>query len=450
MSSSDHQNQLDSQWSGHFINRLKMEELAALYIEQSPPLHGNVTLSGAKNAVLVSIASLILTTGKSILKNVPCSADVAQMIELMKILGAQIFFDTTLNELHVDATHITGAQVPADLMDKMRASVLVMGPLLARFGHADITLPGGCLIGERPIDFHLRSFEKMGVHIEQDNTLVKTYTPHGMQPARIVLPYPSVGATENIIMAAALTHGTTTIVNAALEPEVLDLIALLKKMGACIEIMPPAVVVVTGVSSLQPVEYAIMPDRLEAGGLLLAAAMTKGSITIANCDWQSMEVFLEILNHMGHQVMCDASGFGVSLKATHEPIGVKSIKTGPYPGFPTDLQAPTMAALSLARGKSVVYETVFENRLLHVRELVKLGAQITVDGHKATIIGVDTLYGTSVIATDIRASCALVLAGLVAQGTTIMNGLHHWRRGYDNLDTKLVALGARLQLKTSC
>ncbi len=413
-------------------------------IEQSSGLQGTLELVGAKNAVLVIIASLLLTKGKSRLTNVPASDDVLQMIKLMQSLGAEVFFYPQEHLLEVDTSTVTKFQVSADIMKKMRASILVMGPLLARFGKADIALPGGCVIGTRPIDYHLKNFKKMGTIIEECGNFL-TARADLLHAQRIVLEYPSVGATENIMMAAALTPGTTSIINAALEPEVFDLIAILKKMGAKISVEAPATIHIEGVTSLQAVEHAIIPDRLEAGALLLAAAISGGSISLPHAHAYSMDVFLMKLEEMGHELTIGAQGVGISLKATKEPRAV-SFKTAPYPGFPTDLQAPFMAALCLAQGTSIVEETVFENRLLHVRELQKMGALIKVDHNKAVVTGVDKLYGASVIATDIRASCSLVLAGLVANGSTIMTGIHHWTRGYEGLEHKLTALGGKVTL----
>lgn len=413
-------------------------------IEQSPQLQGTLELVGAKNAVLVIIASLILTKGKSRLTNVPASDDVLQMIKLMQALGAEVFFYPQEHLLEVDTSPITKFQVSAEIMKKMRASILVMGPLLARFGKADIALPGGCVIGTRPIDYHLKNFKKMGATFEECGDFL-TARADLLHAQRIVLEYPSVGATENIMMAATLTPGTTAIINAALEPEVFDLIAILKKMGAKISVEAPATIYIEGVSSLSSVEHAIIPDRLEAGALLLAAAITGGSLYLPQAQAYSMDVFLMKLEEMGHELIIGAQGIGITLKATKEPRAT-SFKTAPYPGFPTDLQAPFMAALCLAQGTSIVEETVFENRLLHVRELQKMGAQIKVEHNKAVVTGVDKLYGASVIATDIRASCSLVLAGLVANGSTIMTGIHHWTRGYEGLEHKLTKMGAKVTL----
>lgn len=416
-----------------------------ILVEQSPALHGQVSLSGAKNAVLVIIASLLLTRGKSTLTNVPYSEDVKNMIQLLSSLGAQVFFFEEERILEVDTTHLHSWYVNADIMKKMRASILVMGPLLARFSKAEIAMPGGCVIGSRPIDYHIKNFKKMGALIQEDGDMLTARAPHGLAAGTYVLEYPSVGATENIIMAAVLTPGTTQLVNAALEPEVMDLIAVLQKMGAHIIVTAPATIKVEGVESLAAVEHCIMPDRLEAGSLLLAAAITKGEIEITNAQPHYMDVFLLKLEEMGHKITIGPHGNGIHLKATQTPRAV-SFKTSPYPGFPTDLQAPMTAALCLAEGTSIIEETVFENRLVHIRELQKMGAQVKVEDNKAIITGVEQLYGTTVIATDIRASCGLVLAGMAAKGTTVMTGVHHWMRGYDNLEKKLASLGALIAL----
>jgi len=416
-----------------------------IIVEQSLGLKGQVELSGAKNAVLVIIASLVLTSGKSKLKNVPVSRDVLFMIKLLESLGAKIFFDQDTNELEVDTSGVINYKVSPEIMKKMRASVLVMGPLLARFGCVDLALPGGCVIGARPINYHLSNFEKMGVDIDIKGDFISARTKK-LMAKKLVLEYPSVGTTENLLMAAALTEGTTRIVNAALEPEVLDLISVLQKMGANITVLPASSIEITGVSTLNPIEHSVIPDRLEAGALLLAAAMTGGEIYLPQAPAYTLDLFLLKLREMGHIIEVGKDEVGIRLKAIRDPRSV-SFKTCPYPGFPTDLQAPMMAAQCLASGTSVIQETVFENRLLHVRELQKMGAQIQVEHNTATITGVEELYGVPVIATDIRASCALVLAGFVAKGVTVMSGVHHWRRGYQALENKLTTLGARVELK---
>ncbi len=414
-----------------------------LRIEQSGALTGTVTVLGAKNAVLVTMASLLLTEGVSRLTNVPASADVLHMIALLKSLGAQVTFDRATHILIVDTSFVDRWSVDSEIMKKMRASILVMGPLLARFSRADIAFPGGCVIGERPIDYHLINFAKMGVIIESEGSYLKAHVDK-IKPVTLVLEYPSVGATENSMMAAVAAQGITTIINAALEPEVLDLIDVLRKMGARISVEAPATIVIEGGYALKPVDHAIVVDRLEVGTILAAAAITGGTVTVSNGRADHLAVFLLKLREMGH-IVTEHAEVGITLRATKTPKAV-SFKTSPYPGFPTDLQAPMMALQCTAQGKSVVYETVFENRFLHVRELQKMGAQIVVEGSKAVITGVDGLYGTHVIASDIRASCALVLAGLAAKGTTIMTGIHHWQRGYDNLDRTFQQLGAPIEL----
>ena len=416
-----------------------------LLAKQGGPLQGELSLGGAKNAVLVIMASLLLTRGTSRLKNVPASSDVLHMMELLRSLGAHVSFDQKNNTLEIDTSFVNKWRVSPDSMRKMRASILVMGPLLVRFSKAEIALPGGCVIGERPIDYHLKNFIKMGVSIAERGAYLNVHT-NQLCARELVLDYPSVGATENLMMAAVCTSGTTMIINAALEPEVLDLIEVLKKMGAQIRIVPPAGLEIIGVSELQPIEHEIMVDRLEAGVLLLAAAITGGSVSLPTARADHLDLFLLKLEEMGHKIIVGENKRGITLAATDNPQAI-SFKTAPYPGFPTDLQAPMMAMQCIAQGKSVIEETVFENRLLHVRELQKMGAQIDLHGNQATITGVDELYGAQVIATDIRASSALVLAGLVAKGSTVMTGIHHWLRGYERLELKLSALGADIEIR---
>ena len=419
-----------------------------LEMQSSPPLSGTVHVNGAKNAVLAMMTSLLLTRGKSLLHNVPVLTDVHYMCDVLRSLGAYVMFDTENNQLLVDTTYVDKFHVSAELMRKMRASVLVMGPLLARFGKAQLAFPGGDLIGARPIDFHLTNLQKMGSRVMQEDDVLHVEAPHGLRNAICVLEYPSVGATENIMMAASLTPGITRIVNAALEPEVLDVMNALRTMGSRITVLPPSTIEIEGVATLAPIEYKVMPDRLEAGSLLLAAAMTGGSITIANAQSHVMDVFLYKLEQMGHHITCDISGLGITLQATDSPQAV-SFTTDTYPGFPTDLQAPMMAAQCIAQGESIIYETVYENRLIHVRELQKMGAQIKIVNDKAYVTGVDQLFGANLIASDIRASCALVLAGLIAQGVTQVSGVDHWQRGYQDLEQKLATLGANIVLKAS-
>ncbi len=423
----------------------KIEE--RLVIHRSLPLHGEAFLHGAKNAVLPIMTSLILTSGKSILSNIPNSSDVRCMISLLEELGASVHFDVNVNRLHIDTSSINSCRVNPEIMKRMRASVLAMGPLLARLKRAEIALPGGCDIGKRPIDYHIAHVKHMGATCEVRGNLL-TLNADKLHGGKFVLDYPSVGTTENIMMAATLTPGRTIIINAALEPEVLDLIAVLQKMGARISIQAPATIIIEGVNTLHPIVHEVLCDRLEAGGLLLAAAITGGDIYLPQAREDHLESFLAKLRDMGHSVMVNPGGVGIRLIATDKPQAVFCL-TGPFPGFPTDLQAPMMAALCVAQGTSIIRETVYENRLIHVKELQKLGADIRVEGDRAYITGVKKLIGAPVKATDIRASCSLVLAGLIAEGVTSMTALHHWRRGYQSLEKKLSVLGATLELKAT-
>ncbi|MBI2345134.1 UDP-N-acetylglucosamine 1-carboxyvinyltransferase [Candidatus Dependentiae bacterium] len=416
-----------------------------IIVQQSGPLEGSVNISGAKNAVLVIMASLILTRGRSILRNVPAIADVYEMIEILKSLGAKIQFDSQSNVVEVDTTQLNPGILNQDAVKKFRASLLIFGPLLTQFKDVKVAMPGGDAIGVRPLDYHIKNFKKLGADVWQDENFLygKAYN---LQAQRLVLDYPSVGATENLLMALTLVEGESWIVNAALEPEVLDLIVVLQKMGADIEICPPAMIKIKGVQNLKPVDHTVICDRLEAGSLLIAGAITKGDVFIPNANALEMELFLMKLGEMGHEIKIGANGQGVRLKACSSPK-VVSFKTGPYPGFPTDLQALMMAAQVVAQGTCNVVETVFENRFLHVAEMNKMGAKISANGHCAQLEGTPHLIGVDVIATDIRAACALALLGFAAHGVTrVQKGVHHWKRGYETLDVKLQQLGANIIL----
>lgn len=414
-----------------------------ILVKKSVPLTGEVLVSGAKNAALPIMASLVLTSGVSVLKNVPHLTDIESMVHLLEQLGAVIHADYAAGILTVDTTHINRWHVSEEIMQKTRASIVILGPLLARFNKADVAFPGGDAIGARPIDYHLKNFKKMGAVITQQENII-SLKAEKLTAQRFVLDYPSVGATQNILMATVLVPGVSHIVNAAIEPEVMDLIQILQKMGAQISLEYPATIKVIGVEKLHAVTYEIMPDRLEAGALLIAAAITGGDISLPNACAQDMELFLMKLEEMGHKVEISAQG-GVRLIACKNPQAV-SFKTAPYPGIATDLQPLMMIAQAVAQGKSEAIETVFENRFLHVPYLQLMGARMEVLGsHKALVTGVKKLQGATVIATDIRASCALVLAGFVADGTTRVFGVSHWWRGYESLDRKLRALGAEIE-----
>jgi UDP-N-acetylglucosamine 1-carboxyvinyltransferase len=365
------------------------------------------------------------------------------MIEVLRCLGATVEFDALKNYLKIDTRSLIESIIPVSLMKKMRASVLVMGPLLARFGRVKIALPGGCTIGARPVNFHMQNFRALGAQVIIEGHTIFAHVKK-LQGNRIVLEYPSVGATENALMAATLASGSTVIINAALEPEVLNLIEMLKAMGAHIAIRAPNTILIEGVTALKPTCMEVIPDRLEAGSLLLAAAITGGSIYLPKARPDHLDVFLLKLEQMGHTIERGKNNEGIRITATNDPQAV-SFTTAQYPGFPTDLQAPLMAALTVATGESIIHEAVFENRLIHVKELQKMGANITIEGDRAFVKGVCQLNGCEVIASDIRASCALVLAGLVAHGTTHVFGIQHWRRGYEKLDEKLFRLGAKIR-----
>ena len=350
-----------------------MQEL--IIEEKSGPLSGEVMLHGAKNATLVMMAALVTARGVSRLYNVPNIADVHIMIKVLAAVGVTATYDAATKTLTVDATHVVAHTVPAILMQQMRASILVMGSLLARIGYASVGLPGGDAIGKRPIDFHLKAFRKMGATVIEQGDMV-TAEVMERKPCRIALEYPSVGATENIILAALGTAGRTTIINAALEPEVTDLIALLITMGAQITIEVPATIQINGGIPLYPTDYTVMPDRLEAGSLLLATAVTGGELYLPNARPETMDLFLAKLEEMGHTIITDDSGLGLRFSAHQYPQAV-SIKTAPYPGFPTDLQAPMSTAQLMAQGTSIIEETVFEKQIATYLRAKKDGSACT-------------------------------------------------------------------------
>ncbi len=345
-----------------------------ILVKKSKPLVGTVHVSGAKNSALPIIASLVLTSGVSVLKNVPHLTDIESMVSLLQSLGAQVHADYTIGTLTVDTTHISSFKVSQEMMRKTRASIVILGPLLARFHAADVAFPGGDAIGARPIDYHLKNFKKMGAVVTQQGNVISLKAEQ-LTAQRFVLDYPSVGATQNILMAAVLVSGTSHIVNAAMEPEVIDLITILQKMGADISIEYPATIKIEGVQKLQSVEYTIMTDRLEAGALLIAAAITGGDITLPNACAQDMELFLMKLEEMGHTITIEPSSCGIRLQACTNPKNV-SFKTAPYPGIATDLQPLMMIAQAFSHGKSEAIETVFENRFLHVPYLQLMGADM--------------------------------------------------------------------------
>lgn len=411
-----------------------------LIIHGGHELHGRVKISGAKNAVLPIIAATLLAQDKPcVLDEVPYLNDVCTIAEVLRQLGAKVDFNRQQHTLFVDSTVLKTVDAPYDLVRKMRASFVIMGPLLARYGKAKISMPGGCAIGTRPIDLHLKGFESLGAEIEIGHGFISATAPNGLKGTSIYLDFPSVGATENIIMAACMAEGQTILENAAQEPEIIDLANFLNIMGAKIRGAGTNVIKITGVPKLIGHNYTIIPDRIEAGTYMVAVAMTGGDIYIENAISEHLKPVIAKLNEAGVKIEEDIDGIRVSCNKRPKAINIKTL---PYPGFPTDMQAQFMAMLTIADGTGLVTETVFENRFMHVDELKRMGACIKVDGRTSIVEGVPSLNGCQVKATDLRAGAAMVLAGLVANGETEVSYIHHIDRGYDNLVEKLCGLGA--------
>ncbi len=414
-----------------------------LVINGGNRLEGRVKISGAKNAVLPIIAATLLGEGQpSRLEEVPNLEDVHTISQVLEAMGIGAKFDENEHALAIDATGLNCWEAPYELVRKMRASFLVMGPLLARLGHARISLPGGCAIGTRPIDLHLKGFEALGAKIEIGHGFIDASAPNGLKGARIYLDFPSVGATENIIMAAALAEGTTILENPAQEPEIIDLANFLNVMGAKVRGAGTNVIKIEGVDRLHGAVYTVIPDRIEAGTYMVAAAMTGGDVYIENAICEHLKPVIAKLKEAGAIIEEDVDVVRVRADKRLKAV---DIKTMPYPGFPTDMQAQFMAMLAVSEGVGMVTETVFENRFMHVDELKRMGATIKIDGRTSLVEGVESLTGCQVKATDLRAGAAMVLAGLVAEGTTYVGYIHHIDRGYDRLVEKLLALGADIK-----
>lgn len=408
-----------------------------LIIKGGNRLHGNVRVSSAKNAVLPIIAATMLASTPSRLLDIPNLEDVHTICEVISSLGVKVEIGD--GEISFDASTLTAVEAPYDLVRRMRASFLVMGPLLARKGAARISLPGGCAIGSRPIDLHLKAFEALGAEIELGDGYVNAYAPHGLKGTQIYLDFPSVGATENIIMAASLAEGRTIIENAAEEPEIVDLVTYLNSMGANIRGAGTNVIRIEGVPMLKGAVHTVIPDRIEAGTYMIAVAMAGGDVYVENALSEHLKPVVAKLKEAGVTVQEELDGIRV---ISDGQLKAADVKTLPYPGFPTDMQAQFMALTTVAEGTSVVMETVFENRFMHVEELKRMGAAIRIEDRRAIVDGVAKLHGAEVTATDLRAGAALVCAGLVAEGETAIGHLHHIDRGYDDLVGKLQRLGA--------
>jgi len=419
--------------------RSRRDKMNKFLVEKSPPLRGNIRISGAKNSALPILAASLLGTEDVILEDVPNLKDVEVMCEVLSSLGAKVeLLDKGV--IKINAKDINNYETPYELMSKMRASFLVMGPLLTRLGKTKTSLPGGCAIGTRPIDLHLKGFRALGAHVDVDHGYIGAYADK-LIGDRIYLDFPSVGATENIMMAAVMAEGETIIDNAAMEPEIVDLANFLNKMGAQIKGAGTSSIKIKGVKELGGANHSIIPDRIEAGTFMVAAAITKGDVIVENVITSHIKPIIAKLREAGCEVWEEEDKVRVigtdNLKAV-------DIKTLPYPGFPTDMQAQFMALMSVAKGTSVIIETVFENRFMHVDELKRMGADIKIDGRSAILQGVDGLMSAPVKATDLRAGAALVLAGLIADGVTEISEIHHIDRGYEDMEAKFAKLGAKI------
>ncbi len=411
-----------------------------LIIEGGVPLAGEIGISGAKNAALPILCAAILSAEPLRIANVPHLQDVTTMLGLLAQMGIAISVDDKLG-IELDAAVLDNPVAPYDLVKTMRASVLVLGPLLARCGEARVSLPGGCAIGLRPVDQHIKALQAMGATITIEHGYMHARAPR-LKGARISMDLVTVTGTENIMMAATLASGETLIENAAREPEVVDLANCLSAMGAKISGAGTGVIRVTGVARLKRASHRVMPDRIETGTFLAAAAATGGEIRLRETRGDLLEAVLEKLREAGAQIEAEADSISLRMSG---PLRAVSLRTAPYPAFPTDMQAQLMALNSVARGTALVTETIFENRFMHVQELRRLGAQIEVEGNTAVVTGVDHLDGATVMATDLRASASLVLAGLIARGETTIERVYHLDRGYEAIEEKLSRLGARVR-----
>ncbi len=412
-----------------------------IVIEGGNRLVGEVSVSGAKNAVLPLMAAALLTDGWNTITNIPELRDIETFNALLDHLGSEVDADYKTGVLRIRTRDIKTPEAPYEMVKTMRASILVLGPLLARFKRARVSLPGGCAIGARPVDLHLKALAQLGaeVSVESGYINVKAEKLHG---ARIYMDTSTVTGTENLMLAAVHAEGQTVIENAALEPEVVCLAEALKKMGAVISGAGTDMIKIEGVKELKSVEVRVIPDRIEAGTFMIAAAMTKGNVLIRDCPYGYLDALNTKLKEAGAGVVEEAGGVRVT---GDYPIRSVDIKTMPYPGFPTDMQAQIMAMMTKASGLSVITETVFENRFMHVGELRRMGADINIDGRTAVVRGVRSLSGAPLMATDLRASASLVLAGLVADGRTEISRIYHLDRGYDSLEKKLLKIGAKIR-----
>ncbi len=412
-----------------------------LLIQGGVTLNGEVRISGAKNAVLPILAATLLAEGKSIVKNVPHLQDVTTTVALLGSMGATVVVDETMS-IEVDASTLETQVAPYDLVRTMRSSILVLGPLLARYGYAEVSLPGGCAIGSRPVNIHIKGMQDMGANIEVKNGYIIARADR-LKGARIVMDMVTVTGTENLMMAAALADGISVLENAAREPEVVDLANYLNKMGAKISGAGTDTITIEGVEALQGTTYKVVPDRIETGTFLVAAAITGGKVKVKDTDPTLLDAVLDKLRESGAHIECGEDWIELDMQG-RRPKAV-SVRTAPYPAFPTDMQAQFTALNVVAEGTGTIVETVFENRFMHVQELQRMGANIEVEGNTAIVRGVEELNAAPIMATDLRASASLILAGLVAKGETEVLRIYHIDRGYELIEEKLAYLGAKIR-----
>ncbi len=412
-----------------------------LLIEGGATLAGNIRVSGAKNAALPILAGTLLASEPVIVRNVPHLKDVTTTLSLLQMMGAEITVDDRLN-VEVDAGNVSNFEAPYELVKTMRASILVLGPLVARFGHADVSLPGGCAIGARPVNLHVAGLQSMGADVTVENGFIKARAER-LKGTHVVFDTVTVTGTENLLMAAVLADGETVLENAAREPEISDLAAFLTTLGARIEGAGSSTITVQGVESLGGGEHTVLPDRIEAGTYLVAAAMTGGNVRLEGAAPDTLEAVLIKLGEAGAEITTGDDWIELDMHGKR-PVAV-DIRTAPYPAFPTDMQAQFCALNAVARGYATITETIFENRFQHVLELQRMGADIQLEGHTAIINGVDRLTAAPVMATDLRASAGLVLAGLTAEGETLVDRIYHVDRGYERIEEKLGRLGATIR-----
>lgn len=419
-----------------------------LHITGGTKLSGAIPVSGAKNSALKLMVACLLTDEPITLRNMPNLADTRFLAQLLETLGVEVYWPKGENTCRLNGADLKSTIAPYEQVRKMRASFNVLGPLIARSGHATVSLPGGCAIGARPVDLHLQALEAMGADLKVEEGYVKAAAIHGLKGAHINFDFPSVGATEHTMLTATLAHGTTVLENAAREPEIADLAECLCNMGAKISGAGTSTITIEGVEKLGGTKHRVMADRIEAGTYAMAAAVTGGDVTLEGAPVKALGAMMSKLREVGVAIDADETAETIRIYPGEGPLKAVSVDTRPHPGFPTDLQAQFMALMSIAEGTSIIRETIFENRFMHAPELTRLGADIAVKGQEAVVKGVKRLKGAPVMATDLRASVSLVIAGLAAEGETVVNRIYHLDRGFERLEEKLTACGANIERRS--